>query len=309
MRLYGMYFVCKKYITAVEEMKVESRSVNNGNIRFVSGLKRKNLVLNELAKILPLREHVRKFYEIIPVFYRDQDKCDLTNDMADRYIKAREELITAMKTVIKTYETINTNKVDSVADGFDIKLPQFEDIEQFSKCLEDLNFVIKQCPYLNQKDADIKYGTVDVGSVWLTFLIAGAAGTTLLMNLAKIVDAAVKIKSHIATMKTQEEMLRSVKMKSEIAGEVLDAFKKTKDMIVGQCVDDLQNEIRKLNDPEEQDKVSRSLEKLGFWMDKGMQIYSTIDAPDEIKDLFPKQEEASFLSDDILKLLEMKKDK
>lgn len=42
------------------------------------------------------------------------------------------------------------------------------------------------------------------------------------------------------------------------------------------------------------------------WMDKGMQIYSSIDAPVEIKDVFPLQQETNFLSDDLIKLLENK---
>ena len=41
-------------------------------------------------------------------------------------------------------------------------------------------------------------------------------------------------------------------------------------------------------------------------MDKGMQIYSSINAPSEIKDVFPTQEEVNILSDDLLKLIEMK---
>ena len=43
-----------------------------------------------------------------------------------------------------------------------------------------------------------------------------------------------------------------------------------------------------------------------YTSDKGLQIYSAIDADNEIKDLFPVQEDLSFLSDDIQKLIEMK---
>ena len=57
---------------------------------------------------------------------------------------------------------------------------------------------------------------------------------------------------------------------------------------------------------EEKDKAGKTLEKLGYWMDKGMQIYSSIDAPVEIKDVFPLQQETNFLSDDLIKLLENK---
>lgn len=71
---------------------------------------------------------------------------------------------------------------------------------------------------------------------------------------------------------------------------------------------DLENELGKLENGEEEDIVGRSLEKLGFWMDKGLQIYSAIDSPDEVKNIFPEQEEVKFLSDDLLKLIEMKKE-
>ena len=63
---------------------------------------------------------------------------------------------------------------------------------------------------------------------------------------------------------------------------------------------------KQLMDGEEKDKAGKALEKLGYWMDKGMQIYSAIDAPAEIKDVFPTQQETNFLSDDLIKLLENK---
>lgn len=310
MRLYGMYYVCKKYLHVVEDMKVDNRNVSGvGTVRSISDWKARSAVLNELAKIIPLRDSVRKFYETIPVVYRDQDKFEITGNVANAYIQARTELVIALKTIINTYETINPNSIDDeLTIGFDIKLPKFHNIGEFSKCLEDLDFVFKHCPYLKKDDSDIKYGSVDVGSTWLTFLIIGTSASILLSNLGKIVDVAIKIKSHFTTVRMQEEALKSVKLKNEVADEVIQAFKEANKMLTQQSLDELKNELGELNDGEEEDKVRRSLEKLGFWMDKGMQIYSTIDSPDEIKNLFPEQEEVKFLSDDILKLIEMKKE-
>ena len=145
-----------------------------------------------------------------------------------------------------------------------------------------------------------------MGSTWLTFVIGGAAATTIISNLAKIVDNAIKMKSHITTVKMQEEALRTLEIKDEIAAEVLEAYKKTNQVLTQNSVTELERELGKLKDGEERDKVGKTLEKLGFWMEKGMQIYSAIDAPTEIKDVFPKQQEVSFLSDDIMKLLENK---
>lgn len=159
---------------------------------------------------------------------------------------------------------------------------------------------------MNDKDGQIKYGTIDVGSTWLTFAIGGAAATTIISNLAKIVDNAIKMKSHITTVKMQEEALRTLEVKDEIAAELLETYKKTNQVLTQNSVTELERELGELKDGEERDKVGKTLEKLAFWMDKGMQIYSAIDAPTEIKDVFPKQQEASFLSDDLIKLLENK---
>lgn len=71
-----------------------------------------------------------------------------------------------------------------------------------------------------------------------------------------------------------------------------------------QCIGDLRQESGKLQDGEEEGKAQKSLEKLAYWMDKGLQIYSTLDAPQEIKDLFPAQEDAPILTDNLQKLLE-----
>lgn len=311
MRLFGMYYVCKNYLPVVENMKLESRQVNtaagsNTTIQFLSGWQEKSKILNELAKIEPLRGRAEAMYSSIPVVFLDRDKFDLSAGDCDKFKKARQDLTVAMQTVIQLYEATNAQKVSAESLGFDIKLPTFENVGEFSECLKDLDFIVKQCPYLNLKDAQIRYGSVDIGSTWLTFLVMGAAATTILTNLSKIVDMSVKIKSHVATVKMQEEALRSMEIKRDIANEVIDAYKKTNKVIVNQCVEELENGIEALNDGEEKDKVGRSIEKLGAWMDKGLQIYSTIDAPKEIKDLFPVQEDLSFLTDDLQKLLEMK---
>ena len=116
----------------------------------------------------------------------------------------------------------------------------------------------------------------------------------------------VKIKSHLSTVKMQEEALRSVELKNEVLTEVLDAFKKTNKVITDKCVKELEGELGELKDGEEEDKVGRCIQKMGDWLDNGMQIYSSIDAPQVINVVFPEQPEVYFLSDDIVKLLEEK---
>lgn len=305
MRLYGMYYTCKKYIEYVKGMKVISKSSTRETTWWIESWKEKSIVLNEISIMEPLRVYARELYETIPIIYRDQDEINVTEKVKDNFVTARKRLVVAMETIIHMYETINPNKATGETYGFDIKMPEFDDLEEFSKCIDDLNFAIKQCPYLN-KEGQIKYGTIDVGSIWLTFIVVGAGATTIISNLGKIVDNAIKIKSHITTVKAQEEALRSIEIRDEVAAEVLDAYKKANKVLTQNSVAELERELGELSDGEEKDKVGKTLEKLGFWMDKGMQIYSAIDAPTEIKDVFPEQQEIKFLSDDLMKLLENK---
>ena len=288
MRLYGMYYTCKKYVGYVKEMKVDDRTASGNVIWSIKAWREKSIALNELGKINPLRAYARKMYETIPIVYRDRDDFDITETTKNSFITAREKLIVAMETIIDMYETINPNKMTNEEYGFDIKMPEFDELGEFAKCIEDLNFVIKQCPYLNDKDGQIKYGTIDVGSTWLTF------------------DNAIKMKSRITTVKMQEEALRTLEIKDELAAEVLETYKKANQVLTQNSVTELERELGELKDGEERDKAGKTLEKLAFWLDKGMQIYSAIDAPTEIKDVFPEQQEVSFLSDDLIKLLENK---
>ena len=304
-----MYYLCIKYVKLIEEMKIDSKREGANHIKFISEWMEKSRILNEVAKIPPLRQPARKMYEAIPVVLRDFDRFDISDAVANNFIVARKEIVVAANTIIEMYKSINDKREEGDNEGIDIKLPEFQNIGEFSKCLGDLDFIINQCPYLRNNDCTIKYGSMDVGSTWITFLLLGSAATVVLTNLSKLIDAAIKIKSHVVTVKMQEEALRSIEIKNEVATEVMNAFKKANDSITDRCMAELQQELGELKDGEEADKTRRSLEKLAIWMDKGMQIYSAIDAPSEIKDLFPNQPEIAYLTDDLQKLIEMKENR
>ena len=308
MRLYGMYYICKQYIDKISAMKVDTKTTNGNTIYSISSWQEKSHTLNELGQIPSLRANVKKLYQSIPTVYYDSDNFEISKAMYQNFMSARNDLMVAMKTVINLYEQLNPNSTDKADLGFDVKLPQFNSVGEFAKCLEDLDFIINQCPYLRQEDSEIKYGSVDVGSTWLTFLIVGGAAVTILTNFGKLVDTAIKVKSHFVTLKMQEEYLRSMELKSKSASDSYDTLQLISNKIKEEAVSELESELTHLSDGEERGKVSKSLEKLSYWMDKGMEIYSSIDAPKEIKDIFPEQAEMNFLSDNIMKLLERKKD-
>ena len=104
-------------------------------------------------------------------------------------------------------------------------------------------------------------------------------------------------------------MLETMRLKNEATNETIDVFKKMKRMVMDGYVNDLESEIGELSNGEERGKVEKSLEKLSLLIDKGVEIYSSIDTPNEVKVLFPTNKDNLILPDNIIKLLEKKDDK
>ena len=68
-----------------------------------------------------------------------------------------------------------------------------------------------------------------------------------------------------------------------------------------------QNLENKLSDGEERGKAEKSLEKLAELMNKGVEIYTSIDTNKDIQVLFPTIDGGETLPSDIMKYLEDKK--
>lgn len=304
MRLYSMYVLCKSNIGFIKNVKGQGMTTNSGTFVRVNNWLSCIEALDKLANIPGLKESTTKFYESVPVILRGRDVFDLDSANYTGLDLAKKELLSSIGTIISMYEQMGLPQNTGL--GFDIKLPQFVSIKDFSNCIKDLEFIVNQCPFLSVPDSEIKFKSADVGSFWITFLVAGTATSQMLLNLSKLVDAAVKIQSHVVTVKQQEEQLRSMELKNELTSELIGTFKKVNKSLVDKTVHELESDLGTLKDGEEVDKAGRSIEKLADWMNKGLQIYSAIDAPEEIKDLFPPQEEQQLLNDDIIKLLEQK---
>ena len=68
-----------------------------------------------------------------------------------------------------------------------------------------------------------------------------------------------------------------------------------------------QNSENRLSDGEERGKAEKSLEKLAELMDKGVEIYTSIDTSKDIQVLFPTIDGGESLPSDIMKYLEDKR--
>lgn len=195
---------------------------------------------------------------------------------------------------------------DSV--GFEVKLPPNITLAELSECTKDLNHIFTQCPLLHSNDEEIRLNGVDIGSMWLTFTIigVGAASFYVLNNLAAMVDKVIAIREHAQVLKQQEELAQRAGIKNDMLRTIIDTNKTVIKALTNDAVMKLAAE-KDISSQEDIERIRVPLVLLKEWMDKGMEVYSAIEAPDEVRAAFPPVE-MQRLPDFTAKILEAHND-
>lgn len=304
-----MYYICKNYSDKIRSVDFNCMNPNvaESSQNWQYGYWDKFIKdLEVLSKVEALKEAIINIYKCVPSFLSDSKEITISSSSYSNFKRAKKSLEDKIDTIISLYESlgfVNNN------NGFDVKLPEIHSISELNLYLKELDFFINQCPYLKSEKEEIKFRCLDVGSTWVSFFVVASGTTIILKNLATIIDTAIKVKSHIKNVDQQCEQLRSMQVKNEVIEEVVKAYNEANKVILTDCVNDLENKLGELKDGEERGKTEKCLEKFSWLIDKGLQIYTSIDAPKEVKDLFPMNESFVKLDESVPKLLDDKNTK
>ena len=304
MRLYNIYYTCKVALNGLNQIKIGTLENRTKKINNWSTIKE---FLELLLNIDFIKDDAQKLYNVLSPLDREKSSPIIGDSTYNNFIVLYKTLISKLESVVDLYESM---KEGTSQVGIDIKIPPCSSLKEYIKVLNDIDFIFTQCPYLINEEEEIKYKGVDVGSDWVTFAIitsvAISSGFIILNNLASIINKAIALLSNKKILDMQAETLETMCMKNEATQETLDVFKKMKEITYKKYVDELQEELGKLENGEEEGKVSKSLEKLANLLDKGVEIHTSIETPKEIKVLFPYAETQQSLSDNLLKYIEDK---
>lgn len=304
MRLYNIYYILKNSISVIDNSRFEKQTSFNNSFywKFINWkeVSDKLLLLRELDFI---SQDALKVYYTIPPMERQNKIPEISDSIRKEVVQSLLKLINKMNAVIDLYESMKVGKANI---GLDIKIPETNDFDEYISYLKDLNFILYKTPYLLNDTEKLEFSSVDVGSNWLEFVFIASGTFYILNNLALIIEKAFKFRSQHLLLKQQEQTLTQMLQKNEIGEEVIDAYKKMKDAILDEYVSDLEGELGELKNGEERDTVKVSIEKTSELIDKGVEIYSSIEAPKEVKALFPFEDNKVLLSDSLLKLIEDK---
>ena len=301
MKLYNIYRLCKENVLSIEDAKF--RKDDKSGVYIISSWSTIQKRLNLIKKIPGFKEYVNDCLNSVPVLVRELVSPQVDPTTAQKINSKLKKITDKMYAIIELYEDMNLVEHNN---GLDIKLPPCEDLKDYISYLKDIDFIFSQCPFLQCENEILKFGSVDVGSNWIKLTLATASTCMILNNTAALVDKALVLRSHYVTIQQQEEMLKSVQLKNELTSTQIETFKLLRKTYMDTTISLLENDLRKLENPEERDRAERSLEKLAELLDKGAEIYATLDSPEEVQALFPEIQGNLELPDNIMNYLEDK---
>lgn len=304
MRLYNIYYICKSVYEDINQFT--SIIPSNATQKLTSWISYKKALIN-LSTLEFIKDDVVSTYNVLNPIDREKTSPEVGAAIYNELVRKNVIILSKISAVIDLYESMK----DGISQpGIDIKIPKCDSLKDYIEILKEIDFIINQCPYLRNENEEIKYKGTDVGSDWITFaiLVSGTAttGFVILNNLASIMNKVISLMSNKKVLDMQEETYKTMLLKNEITQETINAFEKMKEITYKKYVDELQDELGKVSNGEEEGKVAKSLEKMSNLIDKGVEILTSIETPKEIKVLFPYTESQQSLPDDLIKYLEDK---
>lgn len=306
MRLYNVYYLCKVSIDGIKGLDYRKNEYQNGQSDItVLGWQKAVQSYEVVSEIDFLKEEVKVLLAAIPTYAQNNDDPNVSIATYNAVRSWNYQLLTKMQVIIDMYESQETGEIQA---GIDIKVPKCDSFKEYIQYLKDLDFVFSQCPLISQSSEEIVFNTVDVAPMWLSFFIKAEKGKNyILSTLAKMTEVAMKVKANWVVVKQQEDILKRLQQSNEIGEEVIEAYKKVKNAMLDDSVTDLENACdSKIDNPEDRDRAARAIEIFAQLIEKGAEIYCSIDTPEEIKVQFPFTENAPIIPEGLLQLVEKK---
>ncbi|AWI26823.1 hypothetical protein [Flavobacterium pallidum] len=192
------------------------------------------------------------------------------------------------------------NRTSLSGVGLDIKLPEIQNFDDLSKVSLDFKKAI-ELPILDIGNGSyVKIESAESGSIWLKI----GVGTIMAVNLiAAICWAAAVIRKKKAEAKIFEEHARTLELKNDALGEIVNAQNQQLKNIIESEAKSIQENNYDSNDPEVLARLKLSIATVSDLIDRGTQILPASDNKDVIK-MFPDYSNLNLIESKTKKLME-----
>ena len=205
----------------------------------------------------------------------------------------------------------SSNIEDDVYDLY-VKLPdELNDLNSLSSIIKNLDLSFNKCPVLSN---NIGFKRVEEGSSWIVLGIAAAVSTAKVLEwIANFIKSCNEIRIQNRTIKNLDldnilkEMEIDEKLQKQYKNKVITSQEEKIKKMCLEHFNQIEFDDKKITS-EDEARIVHSMSTLMELMDNGVELYPSNNTSQEIKLLFPKQEELKAL-EDTRKLLQNKDEK
>ena len=299
MRLQEIYYICRTVQESWNDLSFdEVKAAGNATYYKLKNADAVREILADLDTIESFQETIASIRNRSYGFAQSSGEITIDPRVKSALLGDYQKLYTKVSTITELFESLDYRQ-DS--EGFDIKLPPDISLSDLSKCTKDLDTIFSTCPLFTNQENKIKFTAVDVGSMWFTFLVIGTTAVITLRLIAELVDKALVIRSHYLTSREQEERVRSLQLGNDALENAMAVNKQITKGLLTKVSTELAEE-HNITNPEDLGRLRNSIQLMADWMDKGMEVYASVQAPEETKAVFPPIEKQT-LPEGIIGLL------
>ncbi len=208
---------------------------------------------------------------------------------------------------------IDSGSSDEDINEIYVKLPnQLNDLNKLSSIIDDLDLSFNKCPVLFNNIGSVSFKRVEEGSNWLVLGIAGVITTAKVLDwIANFIKSCNEIRLQNKTIRNLDldNILKSMEIDEKELKKCKENFIKNEELKIRDvCLEKIKqiDFDEKTINPEDEARIVHCMNTLMQLMDEGVELYPSSNASEEIKLLFPKQEEFKQIEES-KKLLDNKK--
>ncbi len=246
-------------------------------------------VLPVLKLIPPYRESVEKLEEG-PLFLTTADNLAVAPRQQHEILKISDYLFDSALALLKMLDGVLVFQKENTVS---VRLPDPKNLGEVVRDLSSIDKAVSQIVVHKDIDGTVVVQDWESGSFWLDLFLGTHAALSLVAGAAW---SASKIYKKIQEGKILRENVRTLKLKNDTLEEIKEAQKKEGERLLDAQARDLQKRV--FGDDKDNDYLQRlkfAIKTLSELMDRGAEIRPALNAPPEIKELLP-------LNEDLLKV-------
>lgn len=182
--------------------------------------------------------------------------------------------------------------------GFDIKLPEAGSLNEFSININQFNKFVKLCPIFDGEDGRVAVYGLQNGSFWIKLMIVSGS-LAILNQLANLISKVIELRQKRLANKKEIARIKEIDRDQALANKIIeqyDELERLERLIIARELSGT------AEDAEMVTRMHKAVEVLERLMDKGLEVYASLKAPEEVQKNFPSQKLQS-LTDKEMELL------